>query len=81
MGSRTVWPGSGSGRGCLSGGGHGGGCLNGVGRGGSGGGSCWLCCWIGGAFLVWQAIFPCPTSNFVEHVVKTIQYLCAVSGH
>ena len=32
------------------------------------------------SFLVWQAVFPCPTSNFVEHVVKTIQYLCAVSG-
>ena len=24
------------------------------------------------SFLVWQAVFPCPTSNFVEHVVKTI---------
>ena len=32
------------------------------------------------SFLVWQAVFPCPTPNFVEHVVKPIQYLCAVSG-
>ena len=32
------------------------------------------------SFLVWQAVFPCPTSNFVEHVVKPIQYLCAVNG-